>query len=385
MRNEVNNTNLMLFKNTEREFLGFKNEAEPDFEYLNRSAKPEVEAIRRTLNGWFDHYPEGEKVDLIARFRSRDNLQHMSAAFELYLHQLFVQLGCKLVQHPDTQSNKETHPDFLVRDPSGVEFYLEAVQRAELSRDEQKAQNQINLLIDRFNRIDSQEFYLELIFLEAQKKSPPLEKLRMCLKQWLYDLDPDEINARVKSGVSAYPSFEFDYDGWVIIFIAEPKSSERRHSQADKTIRSITTERWPGERWKKFRETLLYKCKHYGELELPLIIAVNTSDPLIYPEIMEAALFRQENGFWYSSEFKRYPHLSGILFGYDLKPFTYGVRELTYYMNPLATEKVRGCLSVLPKVFLDDGKVREEDGKHPKEILGLPADYPSSSETIDQK
>lgn len=58
------------------------------FDYLNMSARPGIAAMRHLIDEWFDRLPEASKPDIRARFRLRDEIQHVSAFFELYCHEI---------------------------------------------------------------------------------------------------------------------------------------------------------------------------------------------------------------------------------------------------------------------------------------------------------
>jgi len=60
--------------------------AEPDFIYLNRSARDEFARIRDLLEDWFGHYPIPNQQELRSNFRSDIDHQHQGAFFELFLH-----------------------------------------------------------------------------------------------------------------------------------------------------------------------------------------------------------------------------------------------------------------------------------------------------------
>ena len=60
----------MLFSEMNRAFTGPKAYAEPDYDYLDRSARPEAETIRAVLEEWLEAYPNSDRADLIGRFTS---------------------------------------------------------------------------------------------------------------------------------------------------------------------------------------------------------------------------------------------------------------------------------------------------------------------------
>jgi hypothetical protein len=55
-----------------------------------------------------------------------------SAFFELFLHELLLRLGCNVEVHPDPGTGSSRRPDFLVTDPDGQQFFLEAVLATDL-------------------------------------------------------------------------------------------------------------------------------------------------------------------------------------------------------------------------------------------------------------
>lgn len=92
---------------------------------MNGSARPGICAIRELLEQWFEHLQDDAKADIRARFRSRDDVQHQSAWFELFWHELMRRGGYDLEIHP-TVANVTTNPDFLAQRNGVSRFYLEA-------------------------------------------------------------------------------------------------------------------------------------------------------------------------------------------------------------------------------------------------------------------
>ena len=97
---------------------------ESSFEYLNTSARPGICAIRDLLETWFDHLPYGAQADISGRLRSREDVQHKSAFFELFWHELLRSGGYEVEIHP-SMDDVVTNPDFLARRYGVSQFYLE--------------------------------------------------------------------------------------------------------------------------------------------------------------------------------------------------------------------------------------------------------------------
>ena len=386
----------MIFQDKPRTDSRDKQYSESDYEYLNRSDWDESECIRKTLSSWFERYPDHEKPDLISRISSKDNYQHYSATFELYLHELFINLGYEIEAHPETNNCKSTRPDFLVTDPEGFSFYVEAVQSSDIKKHERSGENRLNIVFDSVNKITSHDYFLEIDY-EGLPPSPPSgKKLRSGLEAWLNTLDYNEVCRELKDDdYTKLPQYTFMHEGWKAIFTVIPRSEENRGTPLDGVIGMLS----PGARWlstwETIRDTLVAKGKHYGELNLPLLIAVNANVfHLDRISIMEA-LFGQEqfifnrvsntdgpemrrspNGLWYGPKGIRYKRVSGILIGFDIKPWTYGVREMTLYINPWAYNSLEGSIFSMPYAKLHEGKMKWNQGMHPKEILHLKTPYP---------
>ena len=125
---------MRLFDQTPRDYQELQWYGESAFGYLNRSARPEMAEVRRVLKGWLSRYPEAERRRLCQDFRSRNDWQHYSAFFEVFVHELLLLLGGQPQPHPELGGTAK-HPDFPVESSSGC-HYVEAV----LASDESKEQ-----------------------------------------------------------------------------------------------------------------------------------------------------------------------------------------------------------------------------------------------------
>ena len=92
------------------------------FAYLGRSARPEADAIRSTVEDWLNGYPPEEADTLAARLRSRRDDQHLAAFFELLLHRLLRALGHRILAVEPKLPHTWKSPDFLLEG-----FYLEGI------------------------------------------------------------------------------------------------------------------------------------------------------------------------------------------------------------------------------------------------------------------
>ena len=91
---------MKLFDNTSRDFLGFMDMNETDYNYYNRSARKNIAIIRDTLENWFSEVSDSEKYSMKSRFKKSFD----ETFYELFLHNLFKKLGYKVKIHPNFAS-----------------------------------------------------------------------------------------------------------------------------------------------------------------------------------------------------------------------------------------------------------------------------------------
>lgn len=252
---------------------------EGHFNYLNESARPEAARIRTMLDGWFARFPETAKSDVVARLRSRDNRQHQSAFFELYLHELFVRLGYALQVHPDIDG-ATTHPDFLVTRSGEPAFYLEATvpfpPEAEVGE-----QARVDRLYETLERMESPNLFVAVHDVRGGPASAaPGARLRRGLERWLAGLDPDEVFAQVEAG-APYPSYGWEQPGWELAFEALPKSAALRGRPGVRPIGASMSQVQCVTVHERVGRAVNEKGGKYGSLGLPYLLAINLVDELV--------------------------------------------------------------------------------------------------------
>src|ERR1043166_66114 len=114
------------------------------FAYLNRSGRREAGKVRGVIDDWLAHYPAEHRDSMVARLRSALDDQHKAAFFELFLYQLLLARGLKVVSVEPPVGQTKKVPDFLVETPEGERFYLEAVVATGRSTKETAARARLN-------------------------------------------------------------------------------------------------------------------------------------------------------------------------------------------------------------------------------------------------
>ncbi|MGO9643763.1 MAG: hypothetical protein ACLPY5_03330 [Candidatus Bathyarchaeia archaeon] len=383
----------MLFDDISREYQGPALYSEPRFTYLNRSARPEVVRIRASLEEWFSHYPEGDsKKDVAGRFRSGDDAQYRSAFFELLLHELLLQLKCELEPHPVIEGTTN-RPDFLVKPTIASPFYLELAVVSDESDDEAAARARINVIYDALDRLNSPDFFVEIRLSGLPASQLSARHVRAFLARNLASVDPDEITRLYKvKGLDALPRWSFREQDWTVDFCPIPKKPEARGKPGVRPIGAITSPAREIDPGSAIRDTLMDKAGHYGELNLPYVIAVNelTEFGTHTGDVMEA-LFGKEHaliprdslskgdvrwerapdGLWTSPSGPRYTRVSCVMIA-RVDAWDIPKAPICLYHNPWAQYAYSSPLTNLPQAKAENGEMKWFNGKLLGELLHLP-------------
>ena len=122
------------------------------FDYLNSSDREEAARVRGVLEKMFSRYPAEAQDALRARLRSIENNTHLSAFFELALHEILLKSGCLILAvEPDLDETGRS-PDFLAETFSGERFYLEATLATGRSQADEGADRRLR---EAFQAIDA--------------------------------------------------------------------------------------------------------------------------------------------------------------------------------------------------------------------------------------
>lgn len=180
-------------KKKKRDRQGYGKYSETTWNYLNTSSRPEIVEIRNSLESWFSRYPDDEKERQRNRMIDNDERHFQSAFFELFLHELFLNLGCKLSIEPE-MPNTDKKPDFFIECPNGEKFFLEAVVATSKSDEEIAYEKRVNQVYDTLNKyVKSDDYSLGLKIDGAPETPISGRKLGKELNGWLKTLNYEEI------------------------------------------------------------------------------------------------------------------------------------------------------------------------------------------------
>lgn len=248
------------------------------FEFLERGSAPAHEAARARVERMLAHYPELERETFLSRLRARETAQSNDAFFELFVLNLFVSRGFKLLGVEQPLPHTSYVVDFTFATPAGAPFLVEVVSYNQ----PREAVGAKKLLDEVFNAVDSVEnleYQVRVVAVTGiPNQAVPKKPLRVRVARWLGQLP--EGSAEVQA-FQVTDEFGFtlqatprDPRGRPGLLVAPPPDLP-----AQNVVEGI-------------RRKLYQKAFKYGELSVPLIVALNVSAEIhATPELFAEAVF----------------------------------------------------------------------------------------------
>ncbi|MFN8586867.1 MAG: hypothetical protein U0704_03620 [Candidatus Eisenbacteria bacterium] len=280
---------LRLFDDFERTDMDRARPSEEGFAWWNRTARPEVAAMRSELECWFSRYCPEDAPRLRREFRTRRRPQHVGALFELFVHEQLVKAGfdveCQLML-PGTPNR----PDFLAHRAGCEPFYVEAktkLESSETAADEKR----LRIILDEVRSLPSRGFAVGVSSHGTPPRTVETISLRRGVSDWLQSLDYEHELAVSRAGRHSQQSvWTWSADQFHLRFHAVPV--ERPHGELRPTVLGYML---PGTCQlsvtdRDIAAAVEEKASHYGHLEHPYIIAINLMDIRLEPGDVEAGV-----------------------------------------------------------------------------------------------
>lgn len=343
----------LLFREDQNHYHGPANYNHNPFEYYEISSRKDIGIVRRELNKWFLNYPIEHRKELKNSFK-----KHFDDSFyELFLHQLFLQLGFQVEIHPSIKNSRKK-PDFLIS-KDNLEIYVEAKVVTGKSKEEEAIERKTNEVLDNLNKIKSKEFFLHISRLEFNSiKQPRIKEIVQLVEEQLKLNNPDKIEKILKEyGLPNLPSIKINNQDIDLVIGLIPKSKTSRNDYK-RPIGILPGKSFWGGGEQKLREAIEMKAKRYGEIEKPFIVCVNsldikTTDKLDVDYAIWGAKGLSENKPFQNIEEKldqfsdsifvkngipRLKHLNGILIN-QVYPSSVPNSKYYLYENPFTEDK----------------------------------------------
>lgn len=362
--------------------------AEPTARFLDRVGGDYWAQVRALIEEWVANIPSEARPDIVGRLRSREAGKFHGAFWELYLHETFVQSGFSVSIHPKlAHSNRQ--PDFRVRRGSEV-FYVEAKV---LVGDEQIGQSaRQHRLYDVLDRIDCPNFFLEIEVMSVGAADLGAARLRRALEKWTSSLDPDAVEITDDYEESG-PRLPWSEAGWELLFRPFPVKQEFRGSPDHRPLGIFGPTEMIEDGSNIFRAALADKGSAYGDLDYPLVLAINclaldydnfeTMNALYGTSQItfsrrpgsKAIPTRAKDGYWYRGSWA-HDHVAEVLVGSAVVPWNVTRQIPTFWPHPMPAT----ATSVLPiwrAASPSSGRIEHTEPEAPLHaVLGLASDWP---------
>lgn len=377
----------MLFDDIDRPDTDVPDHHEAAFAYLNRSGRPEASRVRRLIEDWLTHYPDHDRDALIARLRSTIDDQHRGAFFELFVHELLLVRGHRILEIEPKLSHTPKSPDFLVQAKEGHRLYVECVLATGRSKEEVAAQARLNQALTALDRISSPRHFLDLTVHGLPTAPISIKVMTKALRVWIADL-PDDDTATDAT------SFRHQEHGVTISLRAFP----RRHPE--RARRALGARFFPPRQVTvddDVRGALQKKASRYGALDQPYVVAVNAlavfaredaaidallgSPCMVVEQTADGFTHRESrnpDGIWCGPAGARRKGLSAVLSTEGVDPWNFAVRHGRLIRNPWATMPLQSFDLGVDDFHPEEGRYRIIAGRPMGEIFRLLSGWPET-------
>ena len=369
---------------------------EGHFEYLNRSGRPALAAVRAWIDDALLRYPDKDRNSLVGKIKSADEVAHRSGLFELLLHEALLKSGCVVEAIEPALPHTDKSPDFLVRAPNGERLYLEATLATGLSDADRRARKRLNAAIEAVNSVRSQDYVLDATFRGTPSQPIRLRRLRERIEGWLQMLDYDTVSETWQRQIGTPAPFRHEESDLAVELRAIPRPN--RQAPPGRAIAIQGGDAWSRTIGSALRQAIEGKVNRYGELDLPFVVAVNGTDHNGEDHDVFAALLGQEvvripygpeglrqadaywdrdgNGVWVRPDgVPRRQGLSGVLAFNELSVWSAPKRRGLYVPNPWARQSLDAFPLAVDQMEVHGDELRRNQGASFGAVLGLPDDW----------
>ena len=365
------------------------------FEYLNRSQRDEAARVRDVVEDMFSRYPLHAQEALRLRLRSSEDNAHLSAAFELLLHELLLRAGCRILAVEPALEGTSRSPDFHAQTRVGERFYVEATLATGRSKVEEGADRRLRETLQAIDSAHSPDFFLDVHITGTPSAPVSRRRLKRDLESWLGSVDYDQIAEQSVEAPTASPVFVHEECGACFRISVVPRRETRGTTEPGRSIAGRMLAPLSVQPQDPIRSAILGKAGRYGELDAPYIIAVNALstyareddviDALFGTEIVrvrrtvdgfEDSISRDVDGVWQGPNGPTRRRVSAILSTERLTPWSLGQRRARLAVNPWARRPLTA--SPLDTDFwrVRDGVLERTAGASIAQLLDLSDGWP---------
>jgi hypothetical protein len=384
---------MSVFDDIERDLTGGKPYLISQFEYLNRSSRVEAAKVRSVVDDLLSRYPRAAQEAIRHRLRSVDDVGHLGAFFELATHELLVRAGCRILQVEPPIAGTNRSPDFLVEDPAGGRFYLEATIATGRSRDDAAAQQRLDEAYRAIDSVDSPDFMLSVETTGMPTDPVSGRRLKAEIHRWLAGLPYEDV-ASACERQEDLPVFAFEEHG-VAFTISPVPRRETRGERGGRVIAAFTLPPLQVQPQAAIANAVAGKAGRYGTLDLPYVVAVNAMAEFARDESAVDALFgtpgfvtrvtengyeerevRNFDGAWHGRGGPINTRISAVISTERLTPWSLGQRRARIVRNPWAARPLPNTDFGIDSHDMRDDWLHVLRARSFHEIFELPEGWP---------
>lgn len=377
----------VLFDNT----LPRKEKLSPKYLSNTNSPLPFMATVRKTLEEWFTHYPQGQRKEFLSRFR-KDDASYRGALLELATHEVLRRYAGRVSVEDVLPSGNR--PDFHACTPEGKHLWVECTV-AQRSGELSGAIATARRLREIVNSMDTRPFGLSWRLLGYSREADPREsRLKKGIEQFVLDLSSRDVGRADQAG-SRVGEFVWADRGWRVRFEAFYLPGQNRDArtivldEGENAGVNDENEGWMGNDIQKLRSTLENKADQLKSANGQCVIVISHSDLILdnTGEVFAGALFTHtgtygdHRPFYGLADRPIHQHISGVLYIPWVKAHMFCSRETPWFFVPHPWSKSPLKQGIFP--FAVQGSLNTENRFRwdaplctPNEYLGLPDNWP---------
>ena len=395
-----NHKTFKLFEDKPRDYTEPARWSETTYSFLDRSALPEFERVRRMLQRWVERLPRDHQQKTVANLRHRppgsvkDEIQFNGAFFELFLHEFLLGTRGEVLVEPHING---LTPDFSVTEEvsggSLLTYVVEATD-IDLERGTELERDWNELwVIDSLNEIVSPDYCLYIHMNGKLESRPRKRHLKQPFENLLKETEYEEtllISGERPFSLEDLPEASFSHGSWTVDGHLIPVSPERR----GKTRRFVangpmragpiddigkTKDRLydKARRYKNVDNLIVaLRCDHsnrrleevlFGTQQVTFYVHDNPSDTRLLREPHDG---QRRDGFWFNSVGPQNLNVIGVVAFYGVYPGTLDRTEAVFYSNPYVDMAMPNWTKSITHTEYSDGEINMVDGVPPYTFLG---------------
>ena len=368
----------------------------PEYDFLNRSPRAEVESVRLLIEEWFGRVPQNERARILSSLRSRKNPEHWGAFFELFCHEMLLRNGYGVEMQPHSPHGKTK--DFRASGRTFA-FEMEASVCLDSFQNQHSVVNQLTDFIDEHAFAAGFRYSIQLT--HEGSNLPPLRLLSEQIRDWANGFNREEQRRLLEeSNFEALPVRTFSHDDWEVEIRLIPRPIDESQTHGFKKAIGIgpVFSGWL-QHDKAMLNTLKGKAAKYPDRDHPFIIAINTMfgfgthdeidvfQALLGTErvtvdlkTLQSKPSRAADGLWIGPKGPRNKRVSGVFVANHLRSWNVPRTKITLYLNPWAEKPIDHSVLSCDAVSWDlpTGRKVEHSGKNPSEIFCLDPNWPET-------